>query len=115
MATDSDKAGSNDRLALCRRIRRDCLWEYRLSDSEILAMANNGTDAEKRFLFNKILENSTDVLRAIEIFSTADQRALTLAYRPPRFNHAFFDRRHKIVSFFVTGQEVDIPALRWNE
>lgn len=98
----------------CQEIIRECLWEYNLSSSEILEMAQNGSDQEKYFLFTKILENATDVLKSLLIFSSNDQEKMVLRYCPPRFNHEFLNRRHKIVKYFLTGQKSDIPELRWH-
>lgn len=85
-----------------------------MSNAEILKMAQNGNEQEKYFLFTKIMENSSDILKSLNIFSTMDQKKMILRYTPPKFNHNFFDKRHKIIKFFLTGQDVDIPELRWN-
>ena len=98
----------------CQQINQECFWEYHMSNSEILKMAQKGSDQEKYFLFTKIMENSSDILKSLNIFSTIDQKEMILYYTPPKFNHNFFEKRHKIIKYFLTGQEVDIPELRWN-
>jgi len=98
----------------CEKINRECLWEFNFDNDEILKMAQTGTEQEKKFLFNKILENSSDVLQCINIFNASDQRKLTLDFKVPEFNHRFLDRRHKIIKYFITGEPVEIPELRWN-
>ena len=85
-----------------------------MSSSEILKMAREGSVQEKYFLFTKIIENATDVLKSLSIFSTGDQEEMILRYRPPNFNYEFLNRRHKIIKYFITGQITDIPELRWN-
>ncbi|MCP3933242.1 MAG: hypothetical protein GY705_29580 [Bacteroidetes bacterium] len=81
---------------------------------EILDMAQSGSDQEKYFLFTKIIENATDVFKSLNIFSMSDQKKMILRYHPPHFNQSFLDRRHKIVKYFLTGQDTNIPELRWN-
>ena len=76
-------------------------------------MAQNGSEQEKIFLFSKIMENATDVLRCLDIFTPADQQKMTLSYKAPLFNHSFLDKRHKIIKYFITKQKVDIPELQW--
>ena len=98
----------------CKKILRECFWEYHMSQEELLAMAQHGTEQEKSFLFRKILENSQDVLRSLNIFSADDQKKLVLQYTPPKFNHHFLEKRYKVVKYFITGQEADIPELRWH-
>ncbi len=77
-------------------------------------MAQEGSSQEKQFLYAKIMENASDILQSLSIFSISDQKDLTLRYRVPKFNHNFLEKRHKITTYFVTGQQVDIPELRWN-
>ena len=98
----------------CQQINRECLWEYHMNSAEILEMAQSGSDQERFFLFTKIIENSTNLLKDLNIFSIADQKKMLLCYTPPNFNHQFLDKRHKIVKYFLTGQKVHIPELRWN-
>jgi hypothetical protein len=77
-------------------------------------MAQNGSEREKMFLFSKIMDNATDVLRCLDIFTPTDQQKMALSYKAPLFNHSFLDKRHKIIKYFITKQQVDIPELRWN-
>ncbi|MEW6518589.1 MAG: hypothetical protein AB1461_04175 [Thermodesulfobacteriota bacterium] len=97
------------------KINRECLWEYNFTNAEIIELAQHGNTREKFFLFAKIMENATDVLKSLNIFSPEDQREMVLKYRVPKFNCNFLDRRHKIIKFFVTKQNVDIPELRWGK
>lgn len=98
----------------CKKILHECFWEYKLTETELLKIAHNGTEQEKLFLFGKILENSQNVLRSLNIFSTVDQKKLIRCYTPPKFNRHFFRKRYKVLKYFITGQKVDIPELRWN-
>ena len=95
-------------------LNRECFWEYCMSNAELLEMAQHGTDQEKFFLFCKILENSQDVLQSLNIFSSGDQKKMLSRYSPPKFNRHFLEKRYKILLYFISGQEVDIPELRWN-
>jgi len=98
----------------CEKIIHDCLWEYSMSNEELLQLAQNGTDQEKFFLFCKILENSQDVLKSLNIFSVDDQKKMLHSYTPPKFKHHFLKKRHSVIKFLLTGEEIDIPELRWN-
>lgn len=96
-----------------KRIKQECFWEYHLSVAEILDMAKNGTDQEKYFLFAKIIENTSDVLKSLEIFSMSDLKEFIRRYETPKFNKGFLEKRYSIVKWFLTGQKVNIPELRW--
>ena len=98
----------------CQQINRECFWDYTISNSEILKIAKNGNDQEKFFLFSKIIENATDIFKSLSIFSVSDQKIMSHRYNPPTFNRNFLDKRRKIIKYFLTGEKVDIPELRWN-
>lgn len=97
----------------CRQILRECFWDYRISEEELRELAEQGTEQEKYFLFAKIIENSTDVLNSIRLFSPKDQLLLLLRYVPPGFNRHFLRRRYDILRYFLLGEQTDIPELRW--
>lgn len=98
----------------CQRIIQECFWEYKMTEDEILDLAKKGSAQEKYFLFTKILENATDVLKSLRVFSVADQQDLIRRYIPPKFNRFFLERRHKILKYFLLKEQTDIPELRWN-
>jgi hypothetical protein len=77
-------------------------------------MIDSGSEQEKFFLFAKILENATDVLNGLSIFTSEDQKKMILRYKVSEFNHHFLDKRHKVLLYLLAGQQVDIPELRWN-
>jgi hypothetical protein len=98
----------------CEKIRRECFWVFTFTESEIYIMARRGTDREKLFLFSKLIENSSDLLKALAIFSPGDQQKLINTYKVPSFNSFFLEKRHKILRYFINNENVDIPQLRWN-
>ncbi|MCI5150593.1 MAG: hypothetical protein D3916_14615 [Candidatus Electrothrix sp. MAN1_4] len=85
-----------------------------MSVEELLQLARNGTEQEKYFVFTKCMEGSTDVLQSLGIFSEADRKTMIGRYTPPKFNHHFLDRLYKIVKYFLTGEQVNLPELQWN-
>ncbi|RJQ24537.1 hypothetical protein C4565_09535 [Candidatus Parcubacteria bacterium] len=101
--------------ATADKINQECLWEYNFTNAEIIELARHGNKQEKMFLFSKILENATDVLKCLNIFSPRDQHEMVLSYNVPKFNYNFLERRHKILKYFITNEEVDIPELKWEQ
>jgi hypothetical protein len=66
------------------------------------------------FLYQKIMENSTHLLRDLEVFSRENLRKLQNEYRVPPFKRDFLEKRKKIVDYIFFKKEIDIPELRWN-
>ncbi|WP_417913111.1 hypothetical protein [Candidatus Electronema sp. TJ] len=100
--------------ACCQKIIQECFWEYKMTAEDILGLAKKGSDQEKYFLFTKILENATDVLKSLSVFAPSDQQDMLRRYIPPKFNCFFLERRYKILKYFLLNEQTDIPELRWN-
>lgn len=96
-----------------RRILKECFWDYDLSEEEIIGIVESDNSKLKMFLFQKIIANSTNMLKALRIFSKDDLKKLLESYKIPQFNHNFIKRRKDIAEFIFFGKEVSIKELRW--
>lgn len=98
---------------LVSRILDDCFWDYEFTADELKKMATHSTQAEKRFLFSKIVEHSTDVLNDLEIFSLDDQKALLQEYKVPSFKNDYLAKRNAVLRHFILGEKSYIKELAW--
>lgn len=101
---------SNKRI---ERILKNCFWEYAFTPEDILHMADGDDWEEKRFLFEKILANSTQMLDAMKIFRPEDLEKLLDSYVVPRFNHDYLARRKNIVEFCFFDKPLTVRELQW--
>lgn len=59
------------------KIREQCFWgDYSLTVQDILRIAENGTYAEKKFLFQKIIYNASFISYCLGIFQKEDLKTL---------------------------------------
>ena len=96
------------------RIKSDCFWDFNFTNEEIDALVNSENQIEKRFLFEKILLNSTKVLVGLAIFSRDDLKGMLENYKIPQFNADFALRRKNMAEFYFFDQELLIKELQWN-
>jgi len=95
------------------KIIKDCFWEYDFLKEDIYNMAN-GTDINaKKFLFSKILANSTDMIKSMKIFSKDDLKELIESYKVPSFNSEFIKRRLNMLEFYFLDKELEVTELKW--
>ncbi|MCB4203765.1 hypothetical protein LF845_02170 [Deferribacterales bacterium Es71-Z0220] len=94
-------------------IKRECFWDYDLSEDDILRIVSKGSFSEKIFLFQKILANSKHLLRDLQIFNKDDLKTLLKNYNVPNFNRDFLYKRKNIVEFFFFDKELEIEELKW--
>ncbi len=95
------------------RIRRECFWETTMTPQDILRMARAGNREEKRFIFEKILLNSTHLLNDISIFDLDDLKELVENYKLPQFNREHAAKRKNLVEVFFFDKDLVIDELLW--
>lgn len=96
-----------------QKLINDCFWEYDFRPNDIIKMIRSDDFQKKKFLFGKILANSTQLLKDLKIFSKEDLQSLVNAYVVPEFNYKFLYRRKNIVEFYFFNKELMIEELKW--
>ena len=95
------------------KIIKDCFWEYDFLKEDIYNMANCTDISAKKFLFSKILANSTDMIKSMKIFSKDDLKELIESYKVPSFNSEFIKRRLNMLEFYFLDKELEVTELKW--
>jgi len=67
----------------------------------------------KKFLFSKILLNSTRVLIDLQIFPSGELKKLIEEYKVPQFNYDYFFRRKNIAEVYFLDKSLQIEELKW--
>lgn len=106
---------NNKTIYSLERIKENCFWDYNFTDEEILKMANNGTEHEVNFLFNKIFANSTRPEWDLRIFPKDIMFKKLKEYKPPRFNNKYFSHRLKVLKFIFDIDKTPIEELAWKK
>ncbi len=95
------------------RLLKECFWEYNFKWNDIVKMANSNDWREKKFLFEKILLNSSKIIKDLKIFNLDDLKRLILEYEVPQFNHKFAFKRKNIAEVYFLNKEVLVNELKW--
>ena len=95
------------------RILKDCFWDLNIKDKDIDDILNNNDLRRKKFLFSKILLNSTRVLIDLKIFKSAELKQMIEEYKVPRFNHDYIFRRKNIAEVYFLNKPVLVEELKW--
>ena len=96
-----------------QQLLKDCFWEYDFSSDDINRIIAADDFQEKRFLFGKILANSTQLLKDLKIFPKDELKSLLSDYTIPEFNSEYLRRRKNIVGFYFFDQELKLEELKW--
>jgi|FLOH01.1.fsa_nt_gi hypothetical protein len=92
---------------------RECFWEYEINAEKISAILESNNFVEKRFIFNKIFTNSTNVLKTLEIFSRCDLKQFLDDFTINGYNHDYYSRKRDIVRNLLLNELVTVKGLEW--
>ncbi len=95
------------------RILKDCFWDLNINDKDIDDILDNDDFRRKKFLFCKILLNSTRVLVDLQIFKKSELRQMIEEYVVPQFNHDYIFRRKNIAEVYFLDKPVLVEELKW--
>ncbi len=76
-------------------ILKECYWDYNISESDILNITNSEDIRLKQKLFAKIIYNSKDKLRGLQIFKNGDLKELFNSFSP--IYHEKYINKHIMV------------------
>ena len=93
---------------------KEIFWgDYTFDEKDAIKMIKNGSWQEKRFIFQKILQNSKNLLKDLSYFNKDDLRKLLYEYKVPNYNKAYLEKRVKIAKNYFFDEKVDIRELEW--
>jgi len=95
------------------RILKDCFWDLNIKDQDIDDILNQNDLRRKKFLFSKILLNSTRVLIDLKIFKSDELKQMIEEYIVPKFNHDYIFRRKNIAEVYFVNKPLLIEELKW--
>jgi len=95
------------------KIIKDCFWDLDISPDEIKEIVKSKDFRKEKFLFEKILLNSSQMLAALQIFEKDDLRKLLEDFKVPAFNHDYIFRRKNIAEVYFLGKSLLIKELQW--
>jgi len=95
------------------RLLKSCFWDYNINLEDIEKYISSDNWQLKKFVFQKIISNSPDVLSDLMIFNKNDLLKLLTEYKVPKFNYKFLHRRFQIIRHLIAGINTKILELEW--
>lgn len=95
------------------RIVNECFWDLNFCEKDIEAILKGYDSGLRKFLFGKILENSTRLLFDMRPFPKQEIEELLKGIVIPRFNGEYLARRKNTVEVFFLDKPLEIEELKW--
>ena len=101
-------------MADLERILRECFWDLQMTADELERILQGEDDRRKRFVFEKILLNSSNYLRDLQLFDRRQLYRMLTEMKVPEFNRDYILRRKNIAEVFFFDLPLHIKELQWN-
>ncbi len=96
-----------------KRIISDCFWDSKITVEDIDKIFYSEDMRAKKYLFEKILINSTDILTDFRLFKKNDLKVIMKEYKVPSFNFDYVFRRKNIAEVCLFDAPLLIDELKW--
>ena len=96
-----------------KQIIIDCFWDSNVTEEDIDAMFYSGDRRTEIYLFDKILNNSTDLLSNLKLFKKDELKTIMKEYKVPAFNYDYIFRRKNIAEVYFFDETLLIDELKW--
>ncbi len=96
-----------------KRIISDCFWDSNLKAEDIDTMLHSEDMRTEKYLFEKILINSTDILSDLKLFKKDELKIIMKEYKVPTFNYDYIFRRKNIAEVCLFDAPLLIDELKW--
>lgn len=105
-----------EKIVMKNRIIQECFWDYHYTFDQIKEMAESENFKTKKFIFEKILINSHDMISDLKsLFFKDDLKKLVEEYKVPKFNFKYINKRYLLAKYFLKGEKVHIEELEWKK
>jgi len=94
-------------------IINDCFWDSNTTVEDIYKMLYSGNIRAEKYLFEKILINSTDILSDLKLFKKDELKIIMKEYKIPTFNYDYIFRRKNIAEVYLFDAPLLVDELKW--
>jgi len=97
-------------------IVKDCYWDYNVDEKDILDIVESGDLRAKQKLFAKIIYNSNDRLKALQVFKNETLKELFDSFSPsPLYNESYVNRHILVLRNIFLKERNIIKELQWKK
>jgi len=100
-------------LSRYNRIIKECFWDSNITEADIDTMFHSEDIRAEKYLFEKILINSTDILSDLKFFKIDKLKMIMKDYKVPAFNYNYIFRRKNIAEVYLFDAPLLIDELKW--
>jgi len=93
-------------------IIKECYWDYNISESDILNIIDSEDIRLKQKLFAKIIYNSKDKLRGLQVFKSGDLKELFNSISPV-YQEKYITKHLLVLRNILLNENNKIESLEW--
>ena len=95
-------------------IIKECYWDYNIAESDILNVIDSGDIRLKQKLFAKIIYNSKDKLKSLQIFKQDDLYEMFDSFSGV-YREKYINRHISVLRNILLNENNKIEGLEWKK
>lgn len=95
-------------------IIKECYWDYNITENDILNIVNSEDMRLKQKLFAKIIYNSKDKLRGLQVFKNEDLKELFNSFSPA-YREKYIKKHVLALRNILLNENNRIESLEWKK
>ena len=95
------------------KLIKDCFWEYDVTEDYIKKIVQSDQYKLKQILFSKIIYNSTDKARTLQVLFNTTLLQKLLSDFKSSYNHKYIDRHVLMLKNILLRENNRIESLEW--
>ena len=95
------------------RIKKECFWDSNITEEMFQNIILSQDMGKKQYVFEKILLNSTKMLKDLTVFQKKDLKKLLDNLKISNFNKEYILRRKNLAEVYFFDKELQIDELKW--
>ena len=95
------------------RVKKECFWDSDITEKMFYDTILSEDTRKKQYIFEKILLNSTKMLKDLTVFPKKDLKKLLDNVNISTFNKEYILRRKNLAEVYFFDKELQIDELKW--
>jgi hypothetical protein len=95
-------------------IIKECYWDYNITENDILKIIDSDDIRLKQKLFTKIVYNSKDKLKGLQIFKSTDLKELFNSMSPV-YREKYIKKHILVLRNILLNENNKIESLEWKK
>ena len=95
-------------------IKQECYWDSKMTVDDLQTILNSNNNRDHKKVFSKIIYNSKDKIRALQVFTKEQLREYFKEFKV-RYNDKYINQQILVLKSLLLDEHKNIKGLEWKK